>query len=94
MFKRWVPNWFSSGNDEDDGGGVDGPAVEVQEPEPVDKLELSHEQKIILKSTWNIIYSMMGHSLCYVGETSPEGSGNSRGVADTFIRLFQARERS
>lgn len=47
----------------------------------------------MLRNSWQIIYSNMGHALCFVGGPSPGGS-ESGGVAETFLRLFEEYPKS
>lgn len=53
----------------------------------VEIIHLTDRQKDILRNTWTTIYAELGQTLCYVGD--PDSSGNDRGVAETFLRLFE-----
>merc|ERR1712029_1235508 len=72
--------------------------VSVPESMPdVEIIEMTQEEKQILKESWKVVYSEVGSSLCYVGGTSSssdgselKASGGSGGdIEETFIRLFE-----
>jgi hypothetical protein len=74
-----------------DGAGGSAPAGADADDE-LEILVLDDEQRSILLSSWKVIYSKMGSSLCYASGTSPDGS--DAGIAETFLRLFQEYPRS
>ena len=67
-----------------------GPNWFIEEP-TVEKIRLTDDQKVLLKSSWSIVYSEMGQSLSYVGDNGDDDGNGGSGMAveDTFIRLFQ-----
>jgi len=67
------------------GQAVNNEDDEAREPE-LEELRLSEEQKGILKETWQIIYSQMGHALSYVGGHGAADGAENGGVAETFLK--------
>ena len=52
----------------------------------VEIINLSTQQKEILKTTWSTIYAELGQTLSYVGKLEAE---QNHDMSETFLRLFE-----